>query len=135
MTKYNIKYEQLEERHGDKKYIEWTDDLNLLDARVRGQFEGTEPTEFPSNVVGTHIPGFKCLPAEELVEEGLMRDNDDIRDWLDVHGFKSDRPTVILCNMGVQATMLAYAIESIYPHNPIQVYNVSFICEFCENSQ
>ncbi|KAK6038831.1 hypothetical protein COOONC_23664 [Cooperia oncophora] len=79
MAKYNIKFEQLEEQHGDKKYIEWTDDINLLDARVRGQFEGTIPTDCPPNVVGTHIPGSKCLPAEELVEEGVMLDNEEIR--------------------------------------------------------
>ncbi|VDO25864.1 unnamed protein product [Haemonchus placei] len=30
-------------------------------------------------VTGTHIPGFKCVPAGELVEEGRMRSNEDIR--------------------------------------------------------
>ncbi|PIO53773.1 hypothetical protein TELCIR_24879, partial [Teladorsagia circumcincta] len=123
MAKYNITFEQLEEQHGDRKYIEWTDDLNLLDSRVRGQFEGTVPTDSPPNVIGTYIPGFKNLPAAELVEEGLMRENEDIRSWLELHGFKSDRPTIIMCNVGIQATLLGYAIESIFPHNPVQVYN------------
>ncbi|KIH57739.1 hypothetical protein ANCDUO_12066 [Ancylostoma duodenale] len=44
---------------------------------------------------------------------------------LTLHGFKPDRPTVILCNLGVQASMLAYAIETVFPHNPIQVYSGS----------
>nr|CDJ92310.1 Rhodanese domain containing protein [Haemonchus contortus] len=125
MAKNNIKFEQLEEQHGDRKYIEWTDDLNLLDARVRGQFEGTVATGAPPGVTGTHIPGFKCVPAGELVEEGRMRSNEDIRNWLEQSGFKPDRPSVILCNTGVQAAMLAYAIKGIFPQNPIQVYNGS----------
>uniref|UniRef100_A0A7I4YVC0 Sulfurtransferase n=1 Tax=Haemonchus contortus TaxID=6289 RepID=A0A7I4YVC0_HAECO len=125
IAKYNITFEQLEQQHGDRKYIEWTDDLNLLDARVRGQFKGTVPTGSPSNVIGTHIPGFKNLPAAELVEEGLMRDNEEIRNWLDVNGFKPDRPTIIMCNVGIQAALLAYAIEGIFPNNSIQVYNGS----------
>ncbi|RCN32969.1 hypothetical protein ANCCAN_21212 [Ancylostoma caninum] len=79
-NKYFIKFEQLEEQHGDRRYIEWTDDLNLLDARVRGQFEGTVDTGFPSTVKGTHIPGFKNMPAAELVEEGVMRSPEEIRD-------------------------------------------------------
>ncbi|VDL71250.1 unnamed protein product [Nippostrongylus brasiliensis] len=125
LTRYNIKYEHLEEQHGDRKYIEWTDDINWLDSRVRGQFEGTVPTGCPPTVVGTHIPGFKNLPAAELVEEGVTRSPEEIKDWLDTHGFRADRPTVIMCNVGLQAAMLAYAIESVYPHNPIQVYNGS----------
>lgn len=28
-SKYNIKFEQLEEQHGERKYIEWTDDVRL----------------------------------------------------------------------------------------------------------
>ncbi|KAK6036851.1 hypothetical protein COOONC_25644 [Cooperia oncophora] len=79
VAKCNIKFEQLEEQHGDRKYIEWTDDINLLDARGRGNFEGTVPSTPPPGVRGTHIPGFKNFPAAELVEEGLMRDNDEIR--------------------------------------------------------
>ncbi|KAL6742917.1 hypothetical protein Aduo_016011 [Ancylostoma duodenale] len=124
-NKYFIKFEQLEEQHGDRRYIEWTDDLNLLDSRVRGQFEGTVDTGFPPTVKGTHIPGFKNMPAAELVEEGVVRSPEEIRDWLTLHGFKPDRPTVILCNLGVQASMLAYAIETVFPHNPIQVYSGS----------
>ncbi|KAK6757120.1 hypothetical protein RB195_015129 [Necator americanus] len=123
--KYNITFEQLEEPHGDKRYIEWTDDLNLLDARVRGQYQGTVPTGCPPTVTGTHIPGFINMPAAELVEEGVMKTNEQIRDWLTLHGFRPERPTVIMCNVGIQATMLAYAIETVFPHNPIQVYNGS----------
>ncbi|EYC11298.1 hypothetical protein Y032_0051g2129 [Ancylostoma ceylanicum] len=78
-----------------------------------------------SAVKGTHIPGFKNLPAAELVEEGVMRSPEEVRDWLTLHGFKPDRPTVVMCNLGVQAAMLAYAIETVFPHNPIQVYNGS----------
>ncbi|VDN29872.1 unnamed protein product [Cylicostephanus goldi] len=30
-----------------------------------------------------------------------------------------------MCNAGVQACMLAYAIHSVFPNSPIQVYNGS----------
>ncbi|VDO25852.1 unnamed protein product [Haemonchus placei] len=32
-----------------------------------------------------------------------------------------------MCNVGIQAALLAYAIEGIFPNNSIQVYNVSHI--------
>lgn len=124
-SKYNVKFELLESQHGDRKYIEYIDDLNLVDARGRGQFEGTALTGLPSNVTGTHIPGFKNFPATELVEENLMRSWDDIREWLEVHEFKPNRPTVVMCNVGLQAAMVAYAIETVFPHILIQVYNGS----------
>ncbi|KAK6017363.1 hypothetical protein OSTOST_17118, partial [Ostertagia ostertagi] len=40
----NIKYEELRKEEGGKQYIERTDEVNFLDARIRGQFNGTEDT-------------------------------------------------------------------------------------------
>ncbi|KHJ97493.1 hypothetical protein OESDEN_02523 [Oesophagostomum dentatum] len=125
ISKYNITFEQLEEDHGDRKYIEWMDDLNLLDARIRDQFDGTGPTSLNKDVTGTHISGFKNLPAAELVKDGLLKNSDELQNWLFDNGFTPDKPTVVLCNAGVQAAMLAYVINTVFPHNPIQLYNVS----------
>ncbi|KAJ1349715.1 hypothetical protein KIN20_005338 [Parelaphostrongylus tenuis] len=123
--KYNLKYELLEGDHGDRKYIEYINDINLIDARGRGQFEGTAPTDLPPNVVGTHIPGFKNLPAAELVKENLMKSPDDIKEWLGDREFHPHRPAVVMCNVGLQAAMVAYAIETVYPNLLVQVYNGS----------
>ncbi|KJH47392.1 rhodanese-like protein [Dictyocaulus viviparus] len=124
-SKYNVKFEELEEQHGIRIYIEYVDDLNLLDARVRGQFEGTVPTECPPGVVGTHIPGFKNLPAAELIEDGVMKSPEKIKAWLGLQHFNPNRPTVVMCDVGIQSAMVAYAIETVFPRSPIKVYNGS----------
>ncbi|VDN21954.1 unnamed protein product [Cylicostephanus goldi] len=55
-------------------------ELNLLDSRVRGQYEGTASGDFPPNVIGTFIPGFKNLPAAELVDGDHLRNPDNLKD-------------------------------------------------------
>uniref|UniRef100_A0A183G9P3 Rhodanese domain-containing protein n=1 Tax=Heligmosomoides polygyrus TaxID=6339 RepID=A0A183G9P3_HELPZ len=93
----NIKFEELEGKKGEKLYMERTEEMscnqspltarmsrglvNFLDARIRGQFDGTEDTGLdPHRVNGSNIPGFKSAPAAELVNEnGLMKGAEEIR--------------------------------------------------------
>lgn len=123
----NIKFEELEGKKGEKLYMERTEEVNFLDARIRGQFDGTEDTGLdPHRVNGSNIPGFKSAPAAELVNEnGLMKGAEEIRQWLSANGYKRDQPVVTNCNTGMQAAMLAFAIDLAYPDVTPRVYNGS----------
>ncbi|EYC11302.1 hypothetical protein Y032_0051g2130 [Ancylostoma ceylanicum] len=151
LSEYNIKFEEMEDKDGDKVYLERTDEVNFLDARHRGQFNGTEDTGldpyrilfpiyflprarsctvFDSSVFpgvgGSNIPGFKNAPAAELVNDnGQLKSKDEIRQWLYANGYKSDKPVVTLCNTGMQASMLAQIISYAVPEISPRVYNGS----------
>ncbi|EPB66348.1 hypothetical protein ANCCEY_14560 [Ancylostoma ceylanicum] len=136
LSEYNIKFEEMEDKDGDKMYLERTDEVgwkvsglvNFLDARHRGQFNGTEDTGLdPYRVGGSNIPGFKNAPAAELVNDnGQLKSKDEIRQWLYANGYKSDKPVVTLCNTGMQASMLAQIISYAVPEISPRVYNASF---------
>ncbi|KHJ87524.1 hypothetical protein OESDEN_12700 [Oesophagostomum dentatum] len=117
LSEYNIKFEEMEQKDGDKAYLEKTDEVNFLDARVRGQFNG---------VRGSKIAGFKNAPAIELIlENGQLKSADQIRQWLIENGYNSKQPIVTLCNTGMQAAMLAHIIETAIPETSPRVYNGS----------
>ncbi|VDL84409.1 unnamed protein product [Nippostrongylus brasiliensis] len=124
---YNINFEELESKDGEKMYIERTDEVNFLDSRIRGQFNGTEDTGLdPYRVGGSNIPGFKNTPAAELLDEnGVLKSTAEIKEWLATNGYKHGQPIVTNCNTGMQAAMLAFAIDLVYPDVSLRVYNGS----------
>ncbi|KAK6053196.1 hypothetical protein COOONC_09298 [Cooperia oncophora] len=77
----NITFEELQKKEDGKEYMERTDEVNFLDARIRGQFNGTEETGLDLyRVSGSNIPGYKNVPAAELVNEnGVMKSPEEIR--------------------------------------------------------
>ncbi|CAJ0590048.1 unnamed protein product [Cylicocyclus nassatus] len=127
IEKHNIKFEELENKDGDKAYIERTEEVNFLDARVRQQFEGTEETGLDAHrVKGSHIPGFKNAPAVDLINEnGELKSFEDIREWFTQKGYKPNHPVVTICNTGMQASMLAHIMEIAVPETSPRVYNGS----------
>ncbi|KAK6053197.1 hypothetical protein COOONC_09299 [Cooperia oncophora] len=109
----NITFEELQKKEDGKEYMERTDEVNFLDARIRG-------------VSGSNIPGYKNVPAAELVNEnGVMKSPEEIRQVLLQNGYKAGQPIVTNCNTGMQAAMLAFGIKMAYPDESPRVYNVS----------
>lgn len=100
------------------------------------------------DVSGTHIPGTKNVPAAELIDEnGLLEDNDEIRRrksiplqcphdsisglakmiivaGLESVGFDESKPTVTLCNTGMQASLVSFALESLSTPISSRLYGV-----------
>ncbi|KAK6010606.1 hypothetical protein OSTOST_24362, partial [Ostertagia ostertagi] len=89
---------------------------------LRGQFNGTEDTGM--DVHSSNIPGYKNVPAAELVNEnGMMKTPEEIREVLSQNGYKAGQPIVTNCNTGMQAAMLAFAVKLAYPEESPRVYN------------
>lgn len=81
----------------------------LLDARSRGRFEGSESDPRPGVAPG-HIPGSRNLPYPQLYhEDGTFRDPDEIAAAFANAGADPRAPLVATCGSGVTASSLIFA--------------------------
>ena len=82
----------------------------VLDARSRGRFAGTEPEPRPG-LRGGHIPGSLNLPYEELyAADGTLLPRAALRELFRRVGLDLDRPVVTCCGSGVTAAVLALGL-------------------------
>lgn len=82
----------------------------VLDARSRGRFAGTEPEPRPG-LRGGHIPGSLNLPYETLYRpDGTLRAPDELRGAFADAGVDLRRPVVTTCGSGVTASVLALGL-------------------------
>ncbi|CAI5450143.1 unnamed protein product [Caenorhabditis angaria] len=129
IEKHVITYEELEtkENGSEKQNFEKSDEFNFLDSRGRGQFEGTEDTGLdPNKVNGTRIAGFKNFPSAELLQKpGILKSEDEIRQWFNKNGYNPSLPTVTSCNSGVQAALLAFVMDWALPESRPRLFNGS----------
>ena len=85
----------------------------VLDARSRGRFAGTDP-EPRAGLRGGHIPGSLNLPYDELYQkDGTFLPADDIRSKLEGAGVNLAKPVVTSCGSGVTASVLALGFHVI----------------------
>ena len=82
----------------------------VLDARSRGRFAGTEPEPRPG-LRGGHIPASLNLPYEELyAPDGTLLPPAAIRERFRKAGLDLEKPVVTTCGSGVTAAVLALGL-------------------------
>jgi len=87
-----------------------TGTVQVLDARSRGRFAGTEPEPRPG-LRGGHIPGARNLPFLELVgPEGLLRSTEELGRLYRDAGIDLSRPVVTTCGSGATACALTLGL-------------------------
>jgi thiosulfate/3-mercaptopyruvate sulfurtransferase len=85
----------------------------VVDARPRGRFAGTEP-EPRQGLRGGHIPGSLSLPHLELIgDDGTILPEDQLRRRFAVAGVDLGRPIATTCGSGVTASTLALALYQL----------------------
>ena len=86
----------------------------VLDARSRGRFAGTDPEPRAALRRG-HIPGSLNLPHVELIDraQGTLLPVDALRERFAAEGLALDRPVVTTCGSGVTAATLALALHRV----------------------
>jgi thiosulfate/3-mercaptopyruvate sulfurtransferase len=97
----------------------------VLDARSRGRFAGTEP-EPRVGLRGGHIPGSLNLPYETLYRpDGTLLPPDALRSAFAAAGVNLDTPITTTCGSGVTASVLALALHLV-GHPRVAVYDGSW---------
>jgi len=83
----------------------------VVDARSRGRFAGTEIEMWPHKKVG-HIPGSRSLPWTELIDptSKAMLPADELSRRFDAAGLDRGKPIVASCGSGVSACVLALGL-------------------------
>ena len=98
----------------------------VLDARSRGRFDGTEPETRPG-LRGGHIPGSTCLHYPKLTdpETGEFLPAGELETAFEDCGVDLDRPAVGTCGSGVSACVLALGLH-LLGHEDYAVYDGSW---------
>ena len=98
----------------------------VLDARSRGRFDGTEPETRPG-LRGGHIPGSSCLHYPKLIdpETGEFLPAGELETAFEDCGVDLDRPAVGTCGSGVSACVLALGLH-LLGHEDYAVYDGSW---------
>ena len=102
-----------------------TRDEQIVDARSRGRFAGTEP-EPRAGLRGGHIPGSLNLPYETLSrEDGRLRAAEALRAAFVEAGVDLRRPVTTTCGSGITASVLALALH-VLGRPDVAVYDGSW---------
>jgi thiosulfate/3-mercaptopyruvate sulfurtransferase len=97
----------------------------VLDARSRGRFMGTEP-EPRAGLRGGHIPGSLNLPYEDLHRpDGTFAPPETLRGAFVKAGVDLGRPVVTSCGSGITACVLALGL-SLVGRDDVAVYDGSW---------
>ena len=98
----------------------------VLDARSKGRFDGTEP-EPRAGLRGGHIPSSKCLPAAALTDPatGLFRNGPELKALIQDAGIDMSKPVITSCGSGVSACSLTLALH-LLGHRQVSVYDGSW---------
>jgi thiosulfate/3-mercaptopyruvate sulfurtransferase len=84
----------------------------VVDMRPAERFRGEAPEPRPGLRSG-HMPGALNLPSSELIANGRLRSEAELRAALDKAGVDLDRPIVTSCGSGVSAAILTLGLEVI----------------------
>ena len=102
-----------------------TRDEQIVDARSRGRFAGTEP-EPRAGLRGGHIPGSLNLPYETLYQpDGTLLPPDRLRAAIVDAGIDLGKPIATTCGSGITASVLALALH-VLGRPDVAVYDGSW---------
>lgn len=94
----------------------------VMDARSKGRFEGTEP-EPRAGLRGGHIPGSRSLPFTDLFnDDGTYKSVTEIAAAFKAAGIDPEKPLVATCGSGITAAVLAFA-ASLLGNKKVAIYD------------
>jgi thiosulfate/3-mercaptopyruvate sulfurtransferase len=84
--------------------------MQIVDARPQGRFEGKDPEPRPGLRQG-HIPGSKSVPSETILNaDGTLKSKVELEKIFRDAGIDPQEPVVTTCGSGVTASMLSLAL-------------------------
>ncbi len=87
-------------------------DSLILDARSQARFLAVEK-EVREGLRSGHIPGSKSMPFSELLNDGYLKPDDELRVLLHERGVTNSSSVITTCGSGVTAAVISLALECI----------------------
>lgn len=92
-----------------KRYVEKRN-MQIVDARPRGRFEGRDPEPRPGLRMG-HIPGARNVPSSTILNaDGTLKSKTELQNIFINAGIDPSKPVVTTCGSGITAAMLSFAL-------------------------
>jgi thiosulfate/3-mercaptopyruvate sulfurtransferase len=88
-----------------------TGSAQIVDARAAARFAGSVPEPRPGLRSG-HIPGSFNLPWREVVDDGVLRNPQDVSAAFARAGVDMNKPIITTCGSGVTAAILLLALAT-----------------------
>jgi len=91
---------------------EGAEEIQILDARSKGRWEGTEPEPRPGLRSG-HMPGSTSLPFQELLDPDTkaLLPREKLREIFQAKNLDPSKPLVCTCGTGVTAAVIETALK------------------------
>jgi thiosulfate/3-mercaptopyruvate sulfurtransferase len=109
---FNAKFQAEAVRSFDQMQGILAEHGQILDARSAGRFAGTAPEPRPGLSSG-HMPGATSVPFTELVEDGRLKDADQLGELFQAKGIDLNEPITTTCGSGVTAAVIALGLEIV----------------------
>ncbi len=87
-------------------------DQQIIDARAPGRFNGSEP-EPREGLRSGHVPGSVNICYRDLLDNGVMKPEAELRAIFDKAGLDFSRPVITTCGSGITAAVLGLALHRI----------------------
>ena len=108
---------------------EGSEEIQILDARSKGRWEGNDPEPRPGLKSG-HMPGSTSLPFQELLhpETKQLLSKEELRKIFESKGLSPEKPIIATCGSGVTASLVEAALKhaDFGPPNDRRVYDGSW---------
>jgi thiosulfate/3-mercaptopyruvate sulfurtransferase len=91
---------------------EGAEEIQILDARSKGRFDGTDPEPRPGLRSG-HMPGSYSLPFQDLLDSDTkaLLPPEKLKEIFESKGLDSKKPIIASCGTGVTAAMIEIALQ------------------------
>jgi len=109
-----------------------TERRQILDARSAGRFTGASP-EPRAGIPSGHMPGAKNVPFTELVANGRMKPEKELRKIFSSKGVDLTQPATTTCGSGVTAAVISLGLEIAGAKN-VRLYDGSW-AEYAQHPQ
>ncbi|KAA0263976.1 3-mercaptopyruvate sulfurtransferase [Hafnia alvei] len=101
-----------------------THSAQIVDARAAARFRG-EVTEPRAGLRQGHIPGSHNVPWGDLVKDGALKSNEELKAIFAAAGVSFEQPIIVSCGSGVTAAVVVLALTTLQV-NGVALYDGSW---------
>lgn len=116
----------------DVLLVTQTHSAQIVDARAAARFKG-EIAEPRAGLRQGHIPGSHNVPWGDLVKDGALKSNEELKAIFAAAGVSFEQPIIVSCGSGVTAAVVVLALTTLQV-NGVALYDGSW-SEWGANSE